>query len=89
MGRPVCTASTSPRGEVGFTELEHVRVYAFTGRRHSNMPPAPRDPEELAALEEKWKERAALEKRLRERAEMDRERRRPARELAAARDLRR
>jgi hypothetical protein len=75
----------TPEGEVGYTELEYVRVYAFTGLRHANMPSPPRDPAELAALEEKWKERRALEKRLQERAEMDRERRRQARELADAR----
>src|SRR6266508_1828351 len=76
----------TPEGEVNFTELEYVRVYAFTGLRHANMPPAPRDPAELAALAEKQAERRALEKRVQERAEMDRERKRQARELAAARD---
>jgi hypothetical protein len=67
----------TPEGEVGYTELEHVRVYAATGRRHPDMPPAPRDPEELAALEEKWKERRALEQRRQVLAEGDRRRRGP------------
>jgi hypothetical protein len=49
------------------------------------MPSPPRDRAELAALEEKWKERAGLEKRVQERADIQRERRRQARELADAR----
>jgi len=79
----------TPEGEVGWAELEHVRDLAFTGRRHPDMPSPPRDPAELAALEEKWKERRALEKRVRERAETAWERKRQARELADSRDLRR
>ena len=38
------------------------------------MPSPPRDPAELAALEEKWKEREALEQRRQVLAEGDRQR---------------
>jgi hypothetical protein len=65
----------TPEGEVNFVRLEHVRDFAFLGRRHPDMPSSPRDPAELAALEEKWKERQALEERRKVLDEGDRQRR--------------
>jgi hypothetical protein len=69
----------TPEGEVNFAALEDVWDYAVTGLRHARMPPAPRDPAELAALEEKWKERRALEQRRQVLAEGEKQRRRGVR----------
>jgi hypothetical protein len=69
----------TPEGEVNFAALEDVWDYAVTGLRHARMPSPPRDPAELAALEEKWKEREALEQRRQVLAEGDRKRREPKR----------
>jgi hypothetical protein len=69
----------TPECEVNFARLEDIRDLAFLGRRHARMPAPPRDPAELAALEEKWKERRALEERRQVLAEGDRQRRRGVR----------
>jgi hypothetical protein len=65
----------TPEGEVNFAALEDVWDYAVTGLRHARMPSPPRDPAELAALEEKWKEREDLEERRKVLDEGDRRRR--------------
>jgi hypothetical protein len=78
----------TPEGEVNYAALEDVRDLAFLGRRHARMPSPPRDPAELVALEEKWKEREALERRVQALNEGDRNRRGRSRPGAERREHR-